>query len=134
MVRSRIRWALPDRYLVLENAAVSTSGDTERFAEIEGTRYSHIVDPRTGLGKVERASVTVVAPDGTASDSLATTIYLLGPERGFALADATPGVAALYVRKTGEETEELVSKRWSDLTEHGQEAVDRPFAGHAAKP
>lgn len=123
-----------DRYLVLKNAAVSTSGDTERFAEIDGKRYSHIVDPRTGLGKVERASVTVVASEGTVSDSLATAIYLLGPDRGFDLADATPGVAALYVRKTGDETEELVSKRWADLSQHSREAGDGPGAGHAAKP
>ena len=53
------------------HAAVSTSGDTEQFVEIGGKRYSHIVDPKTGMGLVGRMSATVVAKDGTASDSLA---------------------------------------------------------------
>ena len=54
----------------VKNAAVSTSGDAERFVEIGGKRYSHIVDPRTGLGVVDRCSVTVVARDGATADSL----------------------------------------------------------------
>ena len=53
----------PARRLWLRRAAVSTSGDAEQNVEIGGVRYSHIVDPRTGLGLVGRRSVTVVAPD-----------------------------------------------------------------------
>src|SRR5262249_23259739 len=56
--------APPRRFLRVAHAAVSTSGDAERFVEIGGKRYAHIVDPRTGLGVVDRASVTVVAPTG----------------------------------------------------------------------
>ena len=78
--------------------AVSTSGDAERFVEIDGKRYSHIVDPRTGLGVVDRCSVTVVAPDGATADALATAVYVLGPDRGLALVEATPGASALIVR------------------------------------
>ncbi|MEW4570259.1 FAD:protein FMN transferase [Tautonia sp. JC769] len=85
------------RMLCLRNQAVSTSGDAERFVEIEGVRYSHIVDPRTGLGLTGRSSVTVVAPDGTTSDSLATAISVLGPDRGLALAEDTEGAEALIV-------------------------------------
>ena len=70
----------PSRFLRCTNAAVSTAGDAERFVEIDGKRYSHIVDPRTGLGVVDRCSVTVVAPDGATADSLATAAYVLGPE------------------------------------------------------
>jgi predicted nucleotidyltransferase len=58
--------------LTLVHAAVSSSGDTEQFVEIGGRRYSHIVDPRTGLGLTDRVAVTVVAPRGITSDSLAT--------------------------------------------------------------
>src|SRR5262249_28184538 len=54
----------PTRYLILQNAAMSTSGDAEQYVEISGKRYSHIVDPRTGIGLVGRQSVTVVARKG----------------------------------------------------------------------
>jgi len=64
----------PDRFLLLQNAAVSTSGDTLQFVELDGKRYSHIVDPKTGLGLTERKSVTVVAPSCTLTDALATAL------------------------------------------------------------
>ena len=48
---------------------------------IDGRRYSHIINPRTGLGVEDRASVTVVAPDGATADALETTVYILGPAR-----------------------------------------------------
>ena len=75
-------------------------GDAEQFVEIGGKRYSHIVDPRTGLGVVDRCSVTVVATDGATADSLDTAAYVLGPERGMALVEETPGASALIVRST----------------------------------
>ena len=92
--------AEPRFYLSLEDAAISTSGDAEQYVEIGGKRYSHIVDPRTGLGVVDRCSVTVVATDGATADSLDTAAYVLGPERGLALIEATPGTSALIVRST----------------------------------
>ena len=61
--------------LLLKNAAVSTAGDAERFVVIDGHRYSHIVDPKTGMGHEDRAAVTVVAPDGGTADALETTAY-----------------------------------------------------------
>jgi thiamine biosynthesis lipoprotein len=88
----------PEPPLFLHDAAVSTSGDAERYVEIEGKRYSHIVDPKTGLGVVDRSSVTVVAPDGATADALDTTVYILGPARGLALVDTIPGASALIVR------------------------------------
>jgi thiamine biosynthesis lipoprotein len=68
----------PLYYLQLTNASISTSGDAERFVEIEGRRYSHIVDTKTGLGIERRATVTVVATDGSAADAYATALYALG--------------------------------------------------------
>ncbi len=88
----------PNPLLLLHNAAVSTSGDTEQFVEIAGKRYSHIVDPRTGIGLTDRLQVTVIAPTGTASDSLATAVSVLGPDSGLRLIDSIPGTAALIVR------------------------------------
>lgn len=58
--------------LVAANVGVSTSGDAEQFVEIGGRRYSHVIDPRTGLGLTERVAVTVVAASGVRADSLAT--------------------------------------------------------------
>jgi len=88
----------PSRRLLLRDAAVSTSGDAERFVEIGGVRYSHIVNPKTGIGLVDRVSVTVVARDGATADALATACCVLGPDRGLKLADEIEGAAALFVR------------------------------------
>ena len=70
----------PLAVLDLADATVSTSGDAERFVEIDGQRYSHIVDVKTGLGLKRRATVTVVARDGASSDSYATALYALGAD------------------------------------------------------
>jgi thiamine biosynthesis lipoprotein len=69
----------------LANCGVSTSGDTEQFVEIGGKRYSHIVDPHTGVGLTSRTRVTVIARDATTADALATAASVLGPERGLDL-------------------------------------------------
>jgi thiamine biosynthesis lipoprotein len=76
------------------NAAVSTSGDSEQFVIIHGTRYSHVVDPRTGLGLTHRRRATVVGPDGATADGLATALTVLDDARGAALLAAFPGVTA----------------------------------------
>jgi thiamine biosynthesis lipoprotein len=68
------------------HAAVSTSGDTEQFVEVGGVRYSHIVDPRTGLGLTNRIQATVIARNGLTSDPLATAVCVLGRDEGAALA------------------------------------------------
>jgi FAD:protein FMN transferase len=59
-------------YVYLRNQAISTSGDTEQFVEIAGKKYSHIVDPCTGLGVTHRRLVTVIARDSATADALAT--------------------------------------------------------------
>lgn len=68
--------------LLLRNGAVSTSGDEVQFVEIDGRRYSHIVDPRTGLGVTSRTRATVLAPDGATADALASALTVLGVDRG----------------------------------------------------
>jgi thiamine biosynthesis lipoprotein len=113
--------------LVLKNAAVSTAGDAERFVVIDGRRYSHIVDPRTGMGHEDRAAVTVVAPDGGTADALETTAYLLGPERGLKLVDETPGAAALFQRVTPEGVKTFESSRFRQVPK----IEDRDTAGAA---
>lgn len=75
--------------LTLARAAVSTSGDAEQYFERGGVRYSHILDPRTGLAATTQLEVSVVAKCGLAADPLATAARVLGP------ADAAP-LAARY--------------------------------------
>ncbi|MCS6918254.1 MAG: FAD:protein FMN transferase, partial [Fimbriimonadales bacterium] len=62
----------------LRNAALSTSGSTEQYVEINGVRYAHIIDPRTGLGLTQLVLARVRAPDGITADSLATAAAVLG--------------------------------------------------------
>jgi thiamine biosynthesis lipoprotein len=74
------------RTLTLHNQSVSTSGDTEQYVEIEGVRYSHIVDPKTGIGLRHRSSVTVIANKGIDSDSLATAASVIAEQQGTSMA------------------------------------------------
>lgn len=85
------------RMLLLRNAAVSTSGDTEQYVEIDGRRYSHIVDPRTGVGLTERMQVSIIGRRAADTDAFATAASVLGVERGLSLVDSLPGVAALVL-------------------------------------
>ncbi len=84
-------------YIRVGRGGVSTSGDTYRYVEIDGTRYSHIVDPRTGLGLTRRIGVTVVAPNATTSDWMTKPVSLLGPEAGIAWIERNPGIAVRIV-------------------------------------
>jgi thiamine biosynthesis lipoprotein len=100
---------------LLYDAAVSTSGDKEQNVEIGGLRYSHIVDPRTGLGLTSRSSVTVVARSGMVSDSVATAASVLGPERGIALINSTDGASGVITQAAAKGVRTFHSKRWSKL-------------------
>jgi thiamine biosynthesis lipoprotein len=105
----------PERYLLLRDAAVSTSGDAEQFVEIDGKRYSHILDPKTGLGLLGRMSVTVVARNGLTADPLTKVVAVLGPEKGLPIIDEIDGVSSFMVRKTDKVTETFQSKRFKDV-------------------
>lgn len=94
----------PSRYLTLKNQAVSTSGDAYQFVEIDGQRYSHIIDPATGLGLTRSRSVILLAPTGIASDAWATLVSVVGPERGLKLLAKEQGLEALILE--GSETPE----------------------------
>jgi thiamine biosynthesis lipoprotein len=107
--------APPSRYLLLKNTAVTTSGGAFQFVEIAGERYSHIVDPRTGLGLTHRSSVTVVAGDCITADSLATAACVLGPKHGMDLVERTPGAAALFVVARDGVAEAIASRRLKDF-------------------
>ncbi len=87
----------PSQILLLQQGAVATSGDAWQYVELAGKRYSHIVDPHTGLGLTDRSSVTVIAPDGMTADALASAVSVMGIERGMAFIEGVPDVEAIMV-------------------------------------
>jgi thiamine biosynthesis lipoprotein len=101
--------ALPP--LELTDAAVSTSGDAEQFVVIDGVRYSHIVDPRTGLGLAGRSAAAVVARHGAAADALATAVSVMEPDAALALVEAA-GAAAWIARDTPSGVRWTESRDW----------------------
>ncbi len=102
----------PSARLLLTDAAVTTSGDAFQAVEIDGVRYSHVVDPSTGLGVVGPAAVTVVAPDCTTADALATAASVLGPQRGLEAVAGMPGCAARFVWQLDGKAMEACSPAW----------------------
>lgn len=80
--------------IFLKNAAISTSGDVNQFVVIDGKRYSHIVDRKTGLGLTHRVGATVIHNQATYSDALGTIICLLGEKKGIDFLKRYPGTQA----------------------------------------
>ena len=97
--------APPARLVTASRGAVSTAGDVFQRLELNGTRYSHIVDPRTGIGLTDHSLVTVIARDAMTSDALETVVSVLGPEKGLELIKKTPRTAVRIVRKPGDTIE-----------------------------
>ena len=82
-------------FLLLKNMAVATSGDIYQYVELNGKRYSHIVDPTTGIGLTRRRNVTALAGDGTTADWLATACSVLSWRKSLRLIRTLPGTALL---------------------------------------
>ena len=72
--------APPPQIVHLANRGIATSGDVFQRVEIEGKRYSHIVDPHTGLGLTDHSLVTVIAPDCFTANCYTTSVSVLGPD------------------------------------------------------
>ena len=87
--------------LELEDEAVSTAGDYQRFFEKDGIRYHHILDPQTLQPARLSQSVTIVAKTGVLADGLDTGIFVMGQEKGMALIERLPGVEGVIVGADG---------------------------------
>ncbi len=89
-------------YLVVENQAVATSGDTFQFIEIDGVRYSHLIDPRTCEPVTRRTVASVLAPNAATADALASALCVLDPKEGVRLAESLKGVETIIFREKKE--------------------------------
>jgi FAD:protein FMN transferase len=98
--------------LVLSHAAVTTSGDAYQAVEIDGVRYSHIVDPRSGLGVTGPTTVTVVTPDATTADALATAASVLGHAAGPAMIESYPACSARFAWREADADRVLTTPGW----------------------
>jgi thiamine biosynthesis lipoprotein len=87
--------------LPLEDTAISTSGDYERFFEKDGVRHHHLIDPRTGESPRDVRSVTILAADGLTSEALSKTVFVLGAQAGLRFIESQPGVDAIVVDAAG---------------------------------
>jgi len=83
--------------LKLENAAVATSGGYRRFVLIEGKKYSHIMDRRTGAGAEAFSSVTIISQNAIDADALATAVSVMGTEKGLKLIESTDDTEAILI-------------------------------------
>jgi thiamine biosynthesis lipoprotein len=101
--------------VLLRNAAISTSGDSQQFVDVGGARYSHIVDPHTGLGLTNRLQATAVARNATTTDGLDTTLCVLGEQRALKLIESLPDTAALLVKPGPNGNEIIASHRFEKL-------------------
>jgi thiamine biosynthesis lipoprotein len=87
--------------LPLADTAISTSGDYERFFERDGTRYHHIISPKTGHSADTLQSVTIIGPNATRTDALSTSVFVLGAEKGMALINRLDDVDGVIIDKDG---------------------------------
>ena len=77
--------------------AFSTAGDYERSYIVDGKRYHHIIDPRTGYPATASRSVTIWAPTALLADEIDDAVFILGPEKGLELVESIDGVGAVIV-------------------------------------
>ena len=113
-------------HLLLKDSAVSTSGDLEQFLLIDGKRYSHIVDPSTGLGLTRRIAATTLSRSAALSDACATVACILGPEKGLAWIQKQPGVEALVVSQPGGKVVQRKTRAFPEMIVDGAQDDLRP--------
>lgn len=85
----------------LVDAAISTSGDYERFFDEDGVRYHHIIDPHTGHSASKVRSATIIGPSATRTDGLSKTAFVLGPDEAMRIYNKIEDIDAIIVRLDG---------------------------------
>jgi len=112
----------------LQDVAVSTSGDYQRYFDENGIRYHHIINPDSGDSARGLRSVTIIGPDATTTDALSTSVFVLGLKKGLALVDQLQGIDAIVVDNHGRlhySKELLPAKNPDDSVKATTESVTR---------
>ena len=99
----------PRRSFLLSNAALATSGDAWQYIEVDGKRYSHLIDPKTGVGATRRMSVSVYAPTCMHADALASALSVMPVASGLSWMQREAGAEA-FIAAINEEGELSIRK------------------------
>jgi len=105
------------RFVVLAQAGISTSGDLFQRLELNGRRYSHIVDPRTGMGLTDHSLITVIAPNDFTADSLTKVMSVLPPKAALKFIKKRPRTAVRIVRQPAKKIELYESRQFGSYYE-----------------
>ena len=84
-------------WLTLKNMAIATSGDYEKYFFVKRVRYAHIIDPRTGYPTTGIKSVSIICPDAEVADALATSVFVLGKEKGMGLVNQLNQIECILI-------------------------------------
>ncbi len=84
-------------WLTLKNMAIATSGDYEKYFLVKGVRYAHIINPRTGYPTIGIKSVSIICPDAEVADALATSVFVLGKEKGISLIEQLNQIECIII-------------------------------------
>ena len=104
--------------VVSDGIAMASSGDLSRYVILDGVKYSHIIDPKTGMGLTNQTAVTVLAPDAMTADALASALSILPPEVGLKILEKYEGTAAMISRllpQKSQEIEVFYSENWGQF-------------------
>ncbi|MCR6720835.1 MAG: FAD:protein FMN transferase [Chitinophagaceae bacterium] len=106
-----------NQVIALENGAITTSGNYRRYQESNGTRFTHLLDPRTGYSlNNELISVTVVAPDAITADAYDNALMAMGLKKALEFVEARPELAAYFIYKRSDgEIADSASSRFKPL-------------------
>ncbi|GAB4335900.1 MAG: FAD:protein FMN transferase [Candidatus Abyssubacteria bacterium] len=104
--------------LPVSEMGLATSGNYERFIEVEGKKYCHIIDPRTGEPVEGMLSATIVTDTAMAADALSTSVFVLGPEKGMELIERLPGVEGMLIYQENGSPENFKVLISSGLKDH----------------
>lgn len=116
-------------WISVEEMAVVTSGDYEQFIMIDGKRYAHIIDPRTGYPSTGIKSVTIICPDAELADALATSVFVLGKDNGMKLINQLNGIEGFIIT----DDDELLSTNnlsFNYLKENSEKTFEHQIGGH----
>jgi len=108
--------------ILLKDQSLSTSGNYEKFFQLNGQKYCHIIDPRTGRPVEGMLQTSVIAPEATDSDALSTAVFVMGPEHSARLLDSVAGTSAIFVTdKKG--MGRVVQVRWPNQAKNAAQLI-----------